>query len=73
MHGNQDYQEVAMSNRDAFFARTILALGLSGMAGMVAAGQASIGGSAVQAQSVGFDVLANRMFGGKDCIAADAE
>ena len=62
-----------MSNRDAFFAVTILALSLSGMAGMAAAGQASIGGSAMQAQSVGFDVLANRMFGGKACSAADAE
>lgn len=62
-----------MSNRDAFFAVTVLALGLSGMAGMAAASQASIGGSAVQAQSAGFDALANRMFGGTVCIAAEAQ
>ena len=61
-----------MSNRDAFFTVAVLTLGLSGMAGMAAASQASIGGSAVQAQAVGFDVLANRMFGGKACTAADA-
>lgn len=60
-----------MSNRDAFFAVTVLALGLSGVAGMAAAGQ--IGGGAVQAQAQGFDVLANRMFGGKACIVADAQ
>ncbi|HEX7649232.1 MAG TPA: hypothetical protein VF450_17675 [Noviherbaspirillum sp.] len=61
-----------MSNRDALFAVTVLTLGLSGMAG-VAAAQASIGGSAVQAQAEGFEVLANRMFGGKVCSAADGQ
>lgn len=60
-----------MSNRDAFFAVTVFALGLSGVAGMTAAGQASIGGNAVQAQAAGFDALANRMFGGKACTAED--
>ena len=37
-----------------------------------AADQASIGGGAVQAQAQGFEVLANRVFGGKACTAADA-
>jgi hypothetical protein len=59
-------------NRDALFAATVLALGLSGMAGIAAADQASIGGGAVQAQAQGFEVLANRVFGGKACTAADA-
>jgi hypothetical protein len=60
-------------NRDALFAATVLALGLSGIAGIAAADQASIGGGAVQAQAQGFEVLANRVFGGKVCTAADAQ
>lgn len=62
-----------MTRRDAFFAVAVLVLSLSGMAGMAAAGQASIGGSAIQAQAVGFDVLANRMFSGKACTTADVQ
>lgn len=60
-----------MSNRDALFAVTVLTLGLSGAAGMAATGQ--IVGTAVRAQAVGFDVLADRMFDCKACIAADAQ
>lgn len=62
-----------MTNRDAFFAVAVLAFSLSGMVGIAVAGQASIGGSAVQAQAVGFDALANRMFGDKACTIAEVQ
>ncbi|WP_136418957.1 MULTISPECIES: hypothetical protein [Oxalobacteraceae] len=60
-----------MSNRDALFAVAVLALGLSGAAGMAATGQ--IVGTAVRAQAMGFDVLADRMFDGKACSTADVQ
>lgn len=60
-----------MSNRDALFAVAVISLGLAGTAGMVAIGQ--IAGTAVQAQAVGFDVLADRMFNGKACSATDMQ
>ncbi len=59
-----------MSSRDTLFAVAVLTLGLSGMSGLATTGQ--IAGTAVQAQALGFDALADRLFGGKACTTEDA-
>lgn len=53
-----------MNLRDATFAATAILLALSGAAGIAASGAYVDGNAAVRAEYVGFDALAQRMFGG---------
>jgi hypothetical protein len=52
-----------MTYRDAVFAGAVFALGATGAAAMASFGQLPYGGQQVQAEAVGFDALAHRMFG----------
>jgi hypothetical protein len=63
-------REPIMTYRDALFAGAVIALGSAGAVGMATIGQLPYGGDEVRAEAIGFDVLAHRMFGGKNCMAS---
>ncbi|HYD79419.1 MAG TPA: hypothetical protein VEC06_06395 [Paucimonas sp.] len=58
-----------MTIRDALFAGAVVALASLSAAAMVTSGQLPYGGKEVRAQAVGFDALAQRVFGGSDFTA----
>lgn len=60
-----------MTYRDAVFAGAVFALGATGAAAMASFGQLPYGGQQVQAEAVGFDALAHRVFGDTACVVRD--